>query len=184
MCGTRTKGRYPEGLEPTRTFGPGAEALLAYLHDRHHLGCERLVEVCDELIGLAISEGAIANALTRLAARARPTYEAIGAEVRAGPVIGSDETSARVNARPAQQRGPPQGHRWLPLRLGRRGLRDLHHAPDHRPQAATEPLRRPPCHGRTVTSRRRRPAKLSNYLQGIQTSTTSSSCIGGSPAGR
>ncbi|HZO32767.1 MAG TPA: IS66 family transposase [Chloroflexota bacterium] len=100
-CGTRTKGGYPAGLEPTRTFGPGIEAMLGYFHERHHVGYERLVEVCREVFGLTISEGGIDNALRRLAERARPTYEAIGAQVRAGPVIGSDETSARVAGRNA-----------------------------------------------------------------------------------
>src|SRR5215211_2930681 len=95
-CGHRTKGTYPAGLEPTRTFGPGIEALLGYFHERHHVGYERLVEVCREVFGLQISEGGIDGALRRLAERARPTYEAIGARVRAGPVIGSDETGARV----------------------------------------------------------------------------------------
>jgi transposase len=95
-CGHRTKGTYPAGLEPTRTFGPQVEALLGYFHERHHVGYERLVEVCRDVFGLSISEGGIDRALRRLAERARPTYEAIGAEVRAGPVIGSDETGARV----------------------------------------------------------------------------------------
>jgi transposase len=98
-CGARTVAEAPPGLEPERVFGPGVETLLGYLHERHHLGYERLVEVCRDLFGLAISEGAVANALARLAQRARPAYEAIGAEVRAGPVIGSDETSARVHGR-------------------------------------------------------------------------------------
>src|SRR5215212_927328 len=100
-CGVRTKGTYPAGLEPTRTFGPGIEALLGYFHERHHVGDERLVEVCREIFGLTISEGGIDNALRRLAERARPTYEALGAQVRAGPVIGSDETGARVAGRNA-----------------------------------------------------------------------------------
>jgi len=43
-CGTRTKRTYPAGLEPARTFGPGIEALLGYLHGRHHVGHERLAE--------------------------------------------------------------------------------------------------------------------------------------------
>src|SRR5215204_7059876 len=43
-CGTRTKGTYPAGLEPGRTFGPGIEAMLGYFHERHHVGYERLVE--------------------------------------------------------------------------------------------------------------------------------------------
>src|SRR6266566_4799366 len=77
-CGTRTKGVYPAGLEPTRTFGPGVEALLGYFHERHHVGYERLVEVCRDVFGLAISDGGIDQALRRLAERARPTYEALG----------------------------------------------------------------------------------------------------------
>ena len=97
-CGERTVAEAP-GLEPTRTFGPGVETLLGYLHERHHLSYERLVEVCRDLFGLALSEGAVGNALARLAERARPTYDAIGARVRASPVIGSDETGARVNGR-------------------------------------------------------------------------------------
>jgi transposase len=44
-CGARTVAPVPAGLEPQRTFGPDVEALLAYLHERHHLGYERLVEV-------------------------------------------------------------------------------------------------------------------------------------------
>jgi transposase len=100
-CGTRTKGAYPAGLEPTRTFGPGIEALLGYFHERHHVEYERLVEVCREVFGLTISEGGVDQAWRRLGERARPTYEALGAEVRAGPVIGSDETSARVAGRNA-----------------------------------------------------------------------------------
>src|SRR5215210_6587510 len=95
-CGHRTKGTYPAGLEPTRTFGPQIEALLGYFHERHHVSYERLVEVCGDVFGLTLSEGAIDLALRRLAERARPTYEALGAAVRASPVIGSDETSARV----------------------------------------------------------------------------------------
>jgi transposase len=98
-CGARTVAAAPTGLEPGRTFGPTIEALVAYLHERHHLGYARLVEVCRDVLGLAVSEGAVAGMLARLAERARPTYDAIGAEVRAGPVVHSDETSARVNRR-------------------------------------------------------------------------------------
>ena len=102
-CGHRTKGTYPEGLESTRTFGPEVEALLGYFHERHHVSYERLVEICRDLFGLQISEGGVDNALRRLAERARPTYDAIGAQVRAGPIIGSDETGARVSGKTAWQ---------------------------------------------------------------------------------
>src|SRR5215218_9197982 len=68
-CGQRTKGTYPAGLEPTRTFGPGIEALLGYFHERHHVSYERLVEACRDVFGLTISEGGIDQALGRLAER-------------------------------------------------------------------------------------------------------------------
>src|SRR3954447_5794996 len=99
QCGEQTAGTYPAGLEPRRTFGPGVEALLSYFHERHHLGYERLVEVCRDVFGLAISQGGVENALRRLVERARPTYTAIREQVRGSPVINSDETSARVVGR-------------------------------------------------------------------------------------
>src|SRR5688572_14193840 len=99
QCGEQTVGTYPAGLEPRRTFGPGVEALLSYFHERHHVSYERLVEICRDVFGLAISEGGVENALRRLVERARPTYAAIREQVRGSPVINSDETSARVAGR-------------------------------------------------------------------------------------
>jgi transposase len=99
QCGEQTAGVYPEGLEPRRTFGPGVEALLSYFHERHHVGYERLVELCRDVFGLAISQGGVENALSRWVERARPTYAAIREQVRGSPVINSDETSARVAGR-------------------------------------------------------------------------------------
>ena len=98
-CGVQTTGTYPAGLEPRRTFGPRLEALLSYLHERQHVGHERLVEICRDVIGLAISRGGVENALQRLVERARPAYAAIRETVRGSPVINSDETGARVAGR-------------------------------------------------------------------------------------
>ena len=99
QCGEQTVGSYPAGLEPHRTFGPGIEALLSYFHERHHVSYERLVEICRDVFGLAISQGGVENALRRLVERARPTYAGIREQVRGSPVINSDETSARVAGR-------------------------------------------------------------------------------------
>jgi transposase len=106
-CGQRTTGTSPAGLEPTRPFGPPIEAVRGYFHARHHVSSERLVEVCRDLFSLQISDGGIDHALRRLAERARPTYAARGAQVRAGPVIGSAETSGRVAGRNAWRWGFP-----------------------------------------------------------------------------
>ena len=98
-CGTETVATYPAGLEPRRTFGPHLEALLGYLHERHHVSYERLVELCRDVFTLRISQGGIDRALQRLAERARPTYAAIREQVRASPTINSDETGARVDGK-------------------------------------------------------------------------------------
>jgi transposase len=95
-CQHRTVAEALPGLEPHRVFGPRLEAQIGYLHERHHLSYQRLVEVVRELYDLHLSQGAVANILARLAERARPTYDALGAAVRGSPVLGSDETGARV----------------------------------------------------------------------------------------
>ncbi len=98
-CGTTTRAEYPAGLEPTRVFGPGVEALLSDLHERHPVGYERLQRLCADWFQLELSEGAIANRLQRVAGQLTPQAEAIQEQVRASPTVGADETSARVNGR-------------------------------------------------------------------------------------
>jgi transposase len=96
-CGQRTTAEPPTGFAPHATFGPRVEALLVYLHETHHVSYERLVELCRDVLGLRLSQGAIANALGRVATRAGPVAERIREQVRTSAVINSDETGARVD---------------------------------------------------------------------------------------
>jgi transposase len=98
-CGARITADYPAGFEPTRVFGPHLEALWTYLHEQHHVSYARLAAIGRDLWRLAVSQGALANALRRVATRLEPQAGAIREQVRASPTIGSDETSARVNGR-------------------------------------------------------------------------------------
>jgi transposase len=98
-CGATTAAAYPAGFEPTRVFGSHLEALWTYLHEQHHVSYARLAALGRDLWRLAVSQGALANALRRAATRLRPQAGAIREQVRASPVIGSDETSARLNGR-------------------------------------------------------------------------------------
>lgn len=96
-CGHGTVGRYPPGFGATGTFGPRLVATAALRHEQHHVAYARLVAVFTGLFGLAVSEGALVEAVGRLGQTLRPQAEAIAEEVRQSPVIGSDETSARVD---------------------------------------------------------------------------------------
>jgi transposase len=98
-CGQLQHGTLPEGLEATRQFGPRLEALVTYFHHEHHMGFERLQTVLGDVLGIPLSEGGAVAMLERAGIAAQPEAEAIGERVRHSPVIGSDETSARVNGR-------------------------------------------------------------------------------------
>jgi transposase len=89
----------PEGMAPGSPFGPGLAALILHLHVTQAISFERLARLMDEVFGLTISEGAIANLLARAEAPMIIAAEKIAAEVRSSKVVASDETSARVKGK-------------------------------------------------------------------------------------
>jgi len=98
-CQQLQQGALPEGLEATRQFGPRLEGLLTYFHHEHHMGFERTQTVLQDVLDIPISEGGAVAIIERAGEAAQPEAEAIGEQVRQSQVIGSDETSARVNGR-------------------------------------------------------------------------------------
>ena len=95
-CKRRVTAQPPADMRPGSPFGPGIVSIAAYLHGCHMVSYNRLVEVFDGLLGLKISEGAIANMLLRIGRPFAIEADKIAAIVRSSPVINSDETSARV----------------------------------------------------------------------------------------
>jgi len=96
-CGRRYRAAPPAGMVPGTPFGPGIRSLLLYLHHSHHVGFERLSRMLKELFGLAISEGAIANAFRRTQAGLDQARAAIKSKLLTARVIASDETTTRVD---------------------------------------------------------------------------------------
>ena len=88
-------GRHGAGLA-VRPRHPG---FVLHLHVTQAISFERLVRLMDEVFGVTISEGAIANILARAEAPMIVAAEKIAQTVRASPVICSDETSARVDGK-------------------------------------------------------------------------------------
>jgi len=89
----------PAGIPPGSPFGPGLVALILHLHVTQAIGFERLVRLLDEVFGICISEGAIANMLARAGTPLAAAAETVAAEVRSSKVVASDETSARVEGK-------------------------------------------------------------------------------------
>ena len=98
-CGERQCRELPAGLEAGRYFGPRLESMVTILHHEHHLGFERLIQLCGEIFHLPLSEGGAVAIVQRAGQAAQGEAEAIGEQVRQSQIIGSDETSARVNGR-------------------------------------------------------------------------------------
>jgi transposase len=98
-CGKTVTAEAPADMPPGSPFGPGIVALVTYLHGCQMVSYARLAEMLEGLFGLKISEGAIANMLSRAAEPFAECAEAIHETVRNSPVIASDETSARVKGK-------------------------------------------------------------------------------------
>jgi transposase len=98
-CRKPVSAAAPVGFEPGSPFGPGIAALIIHLHITQAVSFERLSRLMTEVFGLSISEGAIANILARAETPLAAAAEAIAAAVRTSPVVGSDETSARVRGK-------------------------------------------------------------------------------------
>jgi len=96
-CGEVQRGKLPEGLEAGRYFGPRLEATVTMLHHEHHVGFDRLVQLCGEIFNLPLSEGGAVAIVKRAGQAVLGEAEKIGEKVRHGKVVGSDETHARVH---------------------------------------------------------------------------------------
>jgi transposase len=100
-CGQTQTADYPAGLEAERVFGPRLEAVVHYLHLAHPLSYVRVQDILHDLFGLDISLGALVNAIRRAHDTFTAAAQTILDDVRASGVIGSDETSARIEGQNA-----------------------------------------------------------------------------------
>jgi len=99
QCGHVTTGRLPEHLKAPVQYGSGVEAIIGYLHARQYLPYQRLCEILSACFGLKISQGSIDNIIQRLSQKAEGIYERIRHEISQAPVVGSDETGAKINGK-------------------------------------------------------------------------------------
>ena len=96
-CGRTTLAALPEGLEPGTPFSVNIVALAMYLRFTHAVSYQRLSRMMLDLYALRISEGALDAAFRRAHPRFDADVAAILARLRRARVIGSDETSVRVD---------------------------------------------------------------------------------------
>jgi transposase len=84
----------PAGMPPGSPFGPDLVALILHLHVTQAIGFERLVRLLDEVFGIRISQGAIANMLARIGIPLTAAAETTAAAVRRSPGVASGDPTA------------------------------------------------------------------------------------------
>ncbi len=98
-CGGVTLAAIPAGLEDGSPFSVHIVALALYLRFTHAISYRRLVQLFLHLYALQISEGA----LDAMLQRAKPCFDsevtAILARLRRSRIVGSDETTVRIDGR-------------------------------------------------------------------------------------
>lgn len=96
-CGCTTRASFPAGVHSPVSYGSNVESLIAYYHARQYLPFARMKEMFNDIFGLPISEGGIHYLLNRFAKKTIPVYERIRQQVATSPLVGADETGARIN---------------------------------------------------------------------------------------
>lgn len=98
-CARRFKASPPVGLEPGSPFGVNLRAFVLYLRFAQAIPFERLARLMSDLLGLEISEGALANMLEASGDGFARQATLIRDRLLSGTILQSDETSARVGKR-------------------------------------------------------------------------------------
>jgi transposase len=78
------------------TIGPRMSALMTYFNVAHAFPYDRLTQVTQDLLGFAISQGTIANKLSKMRIKIGRMVEKIKQKVIGSPWDGSDETGTHV----------------------------------------------------------------------------------------
>ena len=96
-CGYVQKATYPAGVTAPIQYGSGVLTLVSYLSVYQYLPYRRLSQLFAAVFGLPLSEGSLDNLLTKASQKAQGVYEQIRQNISNSTVVGSDETSAKVN---------------------------------------------------------------------------------------
>ena len=115
-CGRRQVAAYPAGFESGRLLGPHLAALVVYLHHAHPLSYEQVQHILRDMFATATSLGVLVNTVKCSAVRLQQVASSIQAQVRAAPVVGSDETGVRVSGENHWQ-WVFQTPRWVFMRI-------------------------------------------------------------------
>jgi transposase len=98
-CGAQTRGAFPEGMNSPVQYGPRIRASLIYVKDYALLPFHRAMELMQELFGVPMSAGTLANIEQQCSAKLEATVGLIKEKVSAAEVGHFDETGMKINGK-------------------------------------------------------------------------------------
>jgi transposase len=99
VCGQRTRGRAPAGVDAPVQYGPRISAIVVYLYVGQFLSRKRTAQALAELFGTPLSGGTVASLTARAAGRLDGFLAHVRDALAASDVVGFDETGLRVAGR-------------------------------------------------------------------------------------
>lgn len=88
---------FPLGVNAPIQYGSTVESLVSYLSVYQYLPFGRLQNLFTQVFSLPLSQGTVGNILQRTAVKCAGVYQIIKTQIAESQVVGSDETSAKVN---------------------------------------------------------------------------------------
>lgn len=98
QCGHCNTSSFPKEVKAPISYGPRTEALIAHLSVRQYIPVKRIEEFLKQFFGLKISAATICNKIASCADKLLHYYTWIQDQISKASVVGSDETSCRLNA--------------------------------------------------------------------------------------
>lgn len=88
---------FPAGVNAPIQYGNSVQAMIGYLSVYQYVPFKRLQNLLAQTFSLPISQGSINNILNQVALKCDTVYHQIKENIGKSPVVGSDETGAKVN---------------------------------------------------------------------------------------
>jgi transposase len=96
VCGHRTRGEAPEGVDAPVQYGPRIAAVVVYLYVGQFLSKKRTAQALAELFGTPLSAGTVATLTARAAGGLAEFLNVVRGRLAGCDVVGFDETGLRV----------------------------------------------------------------------------------------
>jgi transposase len=96
-CGHCNTATFPPGAKGTVNYGDNLRGLIANLSVRQYMPYKRTVEFIQDICGIHMSQGTVANLLGQFESSATERYRDIQQKISTAPVVGADETGVKIN---------------------------------------------------------------------------------------